>query len=96
MRQRRASSDRAGTRPNQGLPFHDPGVIYLTRVSDAVWKTSSRCAGNGACVEVAQLPVGRIAVRDGMNPQQDKVMVFTQEAWRAFLASVGADDSGSA
>jgi hypothetical protein len=96
MRQRRSSSDRSSIRPNEGLPFGDPGFSYLTRLSDVVWKTSSRCAGNGACVEVAQLPMGRIAVRDGMNPQQDKGMVLTREEWRAFLASVRADDSGSA
>jgi hypothetical protein len=96
MRQRRASSDRPGPRPNEGLPSHDPGFTYLTRLSDAVWKTSSRCAGNGACVEVAQLPVGRIAVRDGMSPQQDKAMVFTRDEWRVFLASIRANDSGSA
>jgi hypothetical protein len=96
MRQRRASSHRPGTRPNEGLPFHDPGFTYPTWLSDAVWKTSSRCAGNGACVEVAQLAGGRIAVRDGMNPQQDTAVVFTREAWRAFSASIRADDAGSA
>lgn len=89
MRQRRASSDRPSTSLNEGLSFDDPGFTYLKQLSEAAWKTSSRCAGNGACVEVAQLPAGRIAVRDGMNPQQDKVMVFTREGWRAFLASVG-------
>jgi hypothetical protein len=96
MRQRRATSDSPGPRLNESLSFHDLGFTYLTALSDAVWKTSSRCAGNGACVEVAQLPVGRVAVRDGMNPQQDKVMVFTREEWRTFLATVTADDSGSA
>jgi Domain of unknown function (DUF397) len=96
MRQRRASSDRPGNRPDESLHFQDPVYTYLTRISDAVWKTSSRCAGNGSCVEVAKLTTGHIAVRDGMNSQPDKVVAFTREEWRDFLASVRAGDFGSA
>jgi Domain of unknown function (DUF397) len=90
MRQRRASSDRPGNRPNESSHFQDsdPGYTYLTGISGAVWKTSSRCSGNGSCVEIAQLSAGRIAMRDGMNPQPDKVVVFTREEWQDFLAGI--------
>lgn len=95
MRQRRASSDRLGNRPNEGLHFQDLCNIHLAQISDAAWKTSSRCAGNGSCVEVAKLSAGYIAVRDGTNPQPDKVIVFTPEEWRDFVAGVGANEFGA-
>jgi hypothetical protein len=39
---------------------------------------------------VAQPSTGRVAVRDGMNPQPDKIMIFTQEEWGSFLARIKA------
>ncbi len=68
---------------------------YLTRLSNVVWETSSRCAGNGSCVEVAQLSMGYVAVRDGMNPEPGKVMIFTREEWRGFLAEVKVGEFGA-
>lgn len=68
---------------------------YFTRLSNVAWKTSSRCAGNGSCVEVAQLSMGCVAVRDGMNPEPGKVMIFTREEWRGFLAGVKVAEFGA-
>lgn len=50
------------------------------------FKVSSYCAG-GACVEVAQLPDGTVAVRDGGDPARP-AHVFSLAEWRAFVAGV--------
>lgn len=88
MRQRRTSSRRPDDMTNESMRFIDFPDSYLTPLSAIAWKTSSRCAGNGACVEVAQLSMGRIAVRDGMNPELGKIMVFAQEEWQGFIAGI--------
>jgi len=66
----------------------------MIRATDLAWRASSRCAGNGACAEVAQLSMSRVAVRDGMNPRQDQLMVFTREQWTHFLARIKTDQIG--
>jgi len=70
VRQRRTSSRRPGGIANGSTRFTDFPDSYLTPLPEVAWKVSSRCAGNGACVEVAQLSMGRIALRDGMNPEK--------------------------
>lgn len=92
MGQSGTSSFRPVDIANRNTPFQDSCDLYLTRLPDPVWKTSSRCAGNGSCVEVAQISAGRIAVRDGMNPQSGKIIVFNPEEWRSFLAGVRASE----
>ena len=55
------------------------------------WTKSSRCAGNGACVEVAtNLPGGRVGVRDSKNLTSKEVLVFPRGAWVGFLSDVTA------
>jgi Domain of unknown function (DUF397) len=56
--------------------------------SDPQWMVSSRCAGNGSCVEVAMLPQGDVWVRDGKNPVPDAVLIFTRRQWDGFLTGV--------
>jgi hypothetical protein len=54
----------------------------------AVWRKSSYSGGNGGnCVELARNLPGVVAVRDSKNPE-GPVLIFTPDAWRAFLASV--------
>ena len=72
----------------------DLGERNFVRFSDLNWKVSSRCAGNGACTEVAQLATGHVAVRDGMDPRPNQVIVFDREQWGRFLASVKAGQFG--
>ena len=55
--------------------------------SGATWRKSTYSNGSGGnCVEVADLPSGR-AVRDSKHPQ-GSVLVFTSDAWRAFLQGI--------
>lgn len=87
MRQGRTGPHRPG---DGGIRSNDLDDLYAIRASDHAWRVSSRCAGNGACAEVAQPSPGRVAIRDGMNPQSGKVMIFTQHQWGSFLARIKA------
>jgi Domain of unknown function (DUF397) len=51
----------------------------------ATWRTATYTQGNGACVEVAGLSGGRVAVRDTKD-RSGPAIVMTPDAWRAFLA----------
>lgn len=57
-------------------------------LSSAVWRKSSRSSGNGACVEVAFLAGGQVAVRDSKQAGQGPVLVFTPGEWDAFTGGV--------
>ena len=64
-----------------GLPASElPGII---------WQKSLHSNPNGACVEVATLPGGEIAVRNSRFPS-GPVLVYTHAEIAAFLA--GAKD----
>ncbi|APU12862.1 MULTISPECIES: DUF397 domain-containing protein [Actinoalloteichus] len=52
----------------------------------ARWKTSTRTAGNGNCVEVGISP-GLVGIRDTKNPDGG-TLVVDQHAFAAFVASV--------
>lgn len=48
------------------------------------WVKSSLSFSNGACVEVADLPDGRVGVRHSKDPA-GPVLRFTPAEWQAFL-----------
>jgi len=72
--------------PARSERSHAPQVV---KALDSGWLKSSRCAGNGACVEVA-LAADTVGVRDGKQSGTGPVLVFTRAEWRAFLADVQA------
>ena len=55
-----------------------------------VWR--SRCGVNGSCVQVAYMPGGSVAVRDGKVPDTNPVLIFEDDEWSAFIAAVKAGE----
>jgi Domain of unknown function (DUF397) len=68
----------------------------LADSADVRWNVSSRCAGNGSCVEVALRPGGEAWVRDGKNPATGGILVFGRIGWASFLAGVQAGEFSTA
>ena len=51
----------------------------------ATWRKATRSQGNGACVEVAGLTGGRIAVHDSKDPAIPPI-IMTAGQWLSFLS----------
>lgn len=77
----RARWDRTG---QQGGAEPGPGSALGAGVT---WKKSSWSAHNGNCVEVAVLPATRFGVRDSKDTN-GPILIFDQQAWGQFLATV--------
>lgn len=58
--------------------------------ASATWITSRFC-NNSACVQVAHLPGGMVAVRDSKDTAK-AAHVFERDEWAAFVAGVKAGD----
>ncbi|MFD1540977.1 DUF397 domain-containing protein [Nonomuraea guangzhouensis] len=56
-------------------------------LKNAAWRKSPLSDAQGNCVEVAPLSAGRIAVRDGKDPD-GPALVFTNPEWKAFTGGV--------
>lgn len=54
---------------------------------EAAWRKSTFCNGADACIEVAPLANGDVALRDSKE-QDGPVLVFTPAEWAAFTAGV--------
>lgn len=52
-----------------------------------MWRRSSYCNGSSACVVVAELPDGNVALRDSKD-ENGPTLVFTPSEWEAFTAGV--------
>ncbi len=58
---------------------HDP-------LAHATWRTSSRSATHGQCVEIAQAPTVT-GIRDSKNPTGGR-LILTPPQWTSFLSGV--------
>lgn len=53
------------------------------------WKKSSWSAGNGSCVEIADMPGGAVAVRNSRDSSPGhSMLIFDSEEWSSFVADV--------
>ncbi|QBS42433.1 DUF397 domain-containing protein [Nocardia sp. CS682] len=57
-------------------------------LTDAVWRKSTFSGPDGACVEVAFLKEGNVAVRDTKAQKRGPVLAFTPHEWDAFLGGI--------
>jgi Domain of unknown function (DUF397) len=62
------------------------GISLSGELGGAVFRTSSFCSGGG-CVEVALLPTGEVAVRDGKD-SNPSVQFYSTAEWRDFVDGV--------
>jgi hypothetical protein len=63
--------------------------VSVDSLDGAVWHRSSYSGTQGNCVEVAATLPGIVAVRDSHDPRGPRLM-FTPDAWRAFLCMMKA------
>jgi hypothetical protein len=68
--------------------MHTSGVTHVDECTLApAWRKSSRSTHAGNCVEVAEFPEHRVAVRDSKNPAGTPI-VFAAQDWASFVANV--------
>lgn len=62
-------------------------MFPASKTDELLWFKSSRSAGNGACVEVALVVSGAIAMRDSKDPH-GPILRFPAASWQSFVADV--------
>jgi hypothetical protein len=60
-------------------------------LSAAIWRKSSFSGPDNECIEIADGFLGVLPVRDSKDPQGPSLL-FTADAWTAFIAAVRAGD----
>ncbi|MFC9326622.1 DUF397 domain-containing protein [Kitasatospora sp. NPDC057015] len=64
-------------------------------LTDAPWRKSTHSGGQNGCVEVADGFTDTVPVRDSKNPT-GPALVFTADAWQAFVTATAAGEFGTA
>lgn len=62
-----------------------------TRNNDLQWQKPRACPNGASCVEIAALPGGGAAVRDGKD-RRGPELHFDAAEWAAFIAAVKAGE----
>ncbi|WP_416565197.1 DUF397 domain-containing protein [Nocardia testacea] len=65
--------------------------LTLEQLLALVWHKADSSTGGGNCVEVANVPDGRVAVRDSKD-RSGPMLVFTPNQWDDFIAGVAVGD----
>lgn len=65
--------------------------MEIAHQAELEWRAANACPNNSTCVEVAMLPDGGAAVRDGKDPQ-GPALCFGAREWATFLAAVKAGE----
>jgi hypothetical protein len=60
----------------------------MDELARANWRKAKASQGSGACVEVANLDSGNVAMRDSKDYGQGPVMLFAPSEWVAFLDGI--------
>jgi hypothetical protein len=63
----------------------------MNHPTKAAWRKSTFCNGADACVEVAPLANGNVALRDGKDPDAAP-QVYSPAEWEAFTSGVKAGE----
>jgi hypothetical protein len=63
-------------------------------LTELAWRRSSFCGSHGSCVEVADMPDGGVAIREGEAPGTGPVLFFSHDEWEAFVGGVKAGEFG--
>jgi len=66
-------------------------TLHATDLGDLAWRKASASNPAGACVELAALPTGEIAMRNSRNPQAP-ALIYTRAEIAAFLAGAKAGE----
>jgi hypothetical protein len=69
-------------------------MVARPGLDGAIWRKSRACADGNSCVEVARID-GWVAIRDSKDPDKDRILMFDDREWHAFLTGVHAGDFDS-
>lgn len=73
------------------MKLNVPARAIQASDDDLDWRKSSLCPNAATCVEVAALPSGSLALRDGKNPTGPR-LTFDTRSWSAFLNAARAGE----